>query len=288
MLLLVALLAAPLSVSTAEARVGGGFSFGSRGGRTFSAPAATTTAPRSAQPLQRSDTSFGAAPAGSGRRFGFGSGLFAGLLGAGLVGSLFGGGFFSGIAALIGLLFKIALFGGLIMLVLRLFRSRTTRPAMAGMAARGPAPRDPPLPGGAVPAGELAIGPADYAAFEAALVAIQEAHSREDLQALSRWATPEMVRHLGTDLDGNRRRGLRNDVSQVRLVRGDLSEAWREGGAAYATVAMRFSSVDVMVDRNSGAIASGDPVRAVEATELWTFRRSGAEGWRLSALQQAA
>ena len=42
-----------LAVSAADARVGGGFSSGSRGSRTFSVPPSTSTAPGSAQPFNR-------------------------------------------------------------------------------------------------------------------------------------------------------------------------------------------------------------------------------------------
>ena len=52
---------------------------------------------------------------------------------------------------------------------------------------------------------------------------------------------------------------------------------------------MRFSLIDVMVDRASGQIVSGDPNRPDEATELWTFVRpagSGPDAWKLSAIQQ--
>src|SRR5260370_20372379 len=102
----------------AQARVGGGFSGGSRGARTFSAPPATPTAP-SAAPIQRSITQPGnTAPIGqTGMRPGlFGGGLFggpaAGFLGAGLFGLLFGHGFFGGMAgfaSIICLLFQVVL-----------------------------------------------------------------------------------------------------------------------------------------------------------------------------------
>src|SRR5438067_11887664 len=96
----------------AQARVGGGYSGGSRGTRTFSAPPTTPTAP-SAAPIQRSITQPGtAAPVGQTRMrpglFGGGvfGGLAAGFLGAGLFGLLFGHGFFGGmggLASIIGL-----------------------------------------------------------------------------------------------------------------------------------------------------------------------------------------
>ena len=57
--------------------------------------------------------------------------------------------------------------------------------------------------------------------------------------------------------------------------------------AAYATAALRYSSIDVMVDRQSGAVLEGDADRPTETTELWTFVRHPNEGWKLSAIQEA-
>lgn len=299
-ILLVALvLLAPLGTSGADARVGGGFSFGSRGSRTFSMPSATATAPRPAFPMQRSETpSFGnPQPSFAPRpQFGFGSGLAAGLLGAGLFGLLTGNGFFGGLAGIgsfFGLLLQIGLVVLLVRWALSAFRARSGRPAFAGPMARQAAGGLGGLgsgfgsssPGrGTAPAAP--IGPSDFASFERLLSDIQYAYGREDAQALSRLATPEMQRFLAADIAANRDRGLRNELSDVRLLQGDLSEAWREGTADYATVAMRFEARDVMVNRTSGRIVEGDPARPVQATELWTFRRESGGAWQLSAIQQ--
>jgi predicted lipid-binding transport protein (Tim44 family) len=78
-------------------------------------------------------------------------------------------------------------------------------------------------------------------------------------------------------------------MSAIKLNKGDLAEAWREGGAEYATAAMQFQLIDTMVDRASGRIVSGDPNVPDQATELWTFVRgagSGPDAWLLSAIQQ--
>src|ERR1700716_4531053 len=89
-------LALPLMLanSSADARIGGGMSSGSRGARTFSAPPSTSTAPGTAQPFNRTFTQPGTpglgAPAGGGffNRPGMGmlGGLGAGFLGARLLG----------------------------------------------------------------------------------------------------------------------------------------------------------------------------------------------------------
>lgn len=301
-----ALVALSLTVPMAEARVGSGSSSGSRGMRTQSAPAPTATAPRGAQPMQRTETNAGpSAAAGSlagaaqPRRFGFGSGLMAGLLGAGVLGMLMGHGFLGGLSGLLSVLgfaLQVALFGGLIWLAIRFFRRRS-EPALAGAAgtsygrsalggdfgATGAGGSARPSPGAPVE-----ISPADYSAFERALTEIQAAYGREDLNAITYLATPEMVRYFGSDLEANRSRGLRNHVADAKLLQGDLAEAWREGTTEYATLAMRFSAIDAMVERSSGKPVSGDMNRAVEATELWTFRRDAGGRWTLSAIQQSA
>ena len=50
----------------------------------------------------------------------------------------------------------------------------------------------------------------------------------------------------------------------------------------------RFSLIDQIVERASGRLLEGDPIRPTEATELWTFRRVPGGPWLLSAIQQAS
>ena len=236
---------------------------------------------------------------GQPRRFGFGTGLAAGLLGAGVLGMLTGHGFFGGlggITSLLGLLLQIGLIVLAIRFAMNFFRNRGT--AFAGPAGGNGMGRSP-LGGlgggsgaasgrrGAGPQGTpLQLSPDDFTAFERQLSEIQYAYGREDMTALGRLVTPEMLRNLGSELEATRRRNLRNDLADVRLLQGDLSEAWREGSTDYATVAMRFSCRDTMVDRASGRVVEGDPSRSVEATELWTFQRDSGRPWRLAGVQQ--
>jgi predicted lipid-binding transport protein (Tim44 family) len=286
-----------LAVGDADARVGGGGSFGSRGTRTFSAPSATRTAPTTA-PIERSITQPSrpsTTPFGASRPF-FGGGLFGGLaagfLGAGLFGLLFGHGFFGGMggfASLLGLLLQIALIVFVAKLVFAWF-SRRNAPAYAGGPA-GPArnpfnPLNAAMFGANAPQGEpLTIGPSDYDAFERLLADIQDAYSNEDLNALRAHVTPEMLSYFSEQLSQNASRGLVNRVSNVRLLQGDLSEAWREGKAEYATVAMRFALTDSMIERSTGRVVDGGTPS--EVTEIWTFMRSRGGDWILSAIQQA-
>jgi predicted lipid-binding transport protein (Tim44 family) len=154
----------------------------------------------------------------------------------------------------------------------------------AGGFGSGAAPRGP------VRATPIKLAPEDFNAFERMLGEMQTAYSREDIGALRLMATPEMASGFDDEFEANRRKGVVNRVSEVKLLSGDLSEAWREGADEYATVAMRFALNDVMEDRATGKPAPGSPGRT-EATEVWTFRREageGPQGWKLSAIQQAA
>ena len=223
-------------------------------------------------------------------------GLAAGFLGAGLLGLLFGHGLFGGLggfASMFGLLLQLAL----IFFVARLiwgWYQRRHAPAYAGSGAsmlRGMVPgygAAQATTGGAAPAtvGTVAIGQPDYDAFERLLGEIQTAYGAEDLNTLRNRVTPEMLSYFAEDLAANAGRGVVNRVSDAKLLQGDLAESWREGDAEYATVAMRFSLIDQIVERASGRLLEGDPIRPTEATELWTFRRAPGGPWLLSAIQQ--
>ena len=302
MAVLAVTLALGMLASTADARVGGGFSAGSRGSRTFSAPPATNTAPSAAAPIQRSITQPSRPTVGAGASSPgfFGRGLFGGLaagfLGAGLFGLLFGHGLFGGLggfASVIGLILQI----GLVVLIGRFLWSMWARRQQPAVAS-GPSLRDAPGAGGsgmsgfgfgggsAAPVGgNIEVSPADFDVFERLLGEIQTAYSNEDLGAMRGRVTPEMLSYFSEQLSENASRGVVNQVSDVKLLQGDLSEAWREGNVEYATVAMRFGLVDRTIDRASGRLVDGSE-SPQEVTELWTFMRSGHGNWLLSAIQQ--
>jgi predicted lipid-binding transport protein (Tim44 family) len=322
------------ALGDAMAKPGGGGSFGSRGSRTHSAPPATSTAPSTAAPMQRTQTPQAAPSPGlnrpqaaqpAGGMFGKGmlGGFAAGLLGAGLIGMLMGNGFAGGLGSImsfLGLLLQVGLIFLIVKFAIGFFRNRSN-PAPAGAAAyRAPAPGPTPPSGGplgglggsvgglagglggmmggmtgggaAAPAQrKLALTPDDFNAFEKRLQEVQNAFGREDRATLMTLMTPEMTGYLVEELDNNARDGVVNRISEPKLLQGDLSEAWAEPDAEYATVAMRFSLIDAMVERASGRTVAGSLTDAVETVELWTFRRrpGGAPGdWMLSAIQQVS
>ena len=292
LLLAAAPMAAPVVAITmptaAQARPGLGGSFGSRGSHTYSAPPLTRTDPGGASPFDRSLTprpgagQYGGSAYGGGfgaRSHPFAAGFGGALLGVGLGRMLFGGGYggFGGGGGFIGLLIELGILFFLGRWLWRRFGSgrMMSRPQALGMAGASPGMNT-----------SLPISPADYGQFEQALRDVQQAWSMQDLRSLSRFATPEMVSTFSEQMSDLASRNLRNVVSGVRMEQGDLSEAWSEGGREYATVAMRYSMIDVTTDL-TGRVVDGSPNERQLVTELWTFVRARGGGWLLSAIQQA-
>ncbi len=299
--LLVALVSglALVSVDFAEARAGKGGSFGSRGTRTYTAPPATSTAPKAA-PVERSMTPRTATaptqsmqPAAQASRFGGMRGLLMGGLFALALGSIFG---FGTLASVLGFVLQFALIAGLVYLAVAFFRKRS-QPAMAQApsgSVRGSASAQAPVAGfgtRSVAPAPYSVSSADLDEFERLLGTTQTAFSREDTDTLGRITTPEMFSNFSRELTDNARNGVRNEIRDVKLLQGDVSEAWREPGTTYATVAMRYSLIDAMIERGGTRVVEGDLSKPKEAVEFWTFRkddRASQDGWQLSAIQQAA
>jgi predicted lipid-binding transport protein (Tim44 family) len=285
-----------LVTADVQARPLGGFSAGSRGMRTYSAPPTTATAPTAA-PIQRSMTQPSIGQTTPSRGLFTGRGLFGGLaggfLGAGLLGMLFGYGFFGGMAgfaSIIGLLLQVALVVIIARLIVAWWRRRNMT-AVPSYAAAYPTTghsfaglREMSNSASAIAGEPLTIAKSDYDAFERLLGDIQSAFSTEDLPALRRMITPEMLSYFSEQLADNASRGLINRVTDVKLLHGDLAEAWREGRTDYATVAMKYALKDCMVERAGGRTVEGGD--RTEVTELWTFLRARGGNWLLSAIQQ--
>lgn len=290
------------AIDTAEARSGG--SFGSRGMRTYQTVPSTSTIPGMTAPVQRSSTIAGANTGSSIGRGLFGGGLGGWLLGglmfSGLFGLMFGGGF-GGIGGVFSLLIQLVI----VFFVVRwLFRRFAGRPAAASYGGSGygnngysysAQPGYQPSPGYGGPSAssprthgrdEIGIGRGDLDVFEQRLSQLQDAYSREDVAALRRIATPEVVGYLNEELTQSASQGLRNEVYDVKLLSGDVAEAWREGDREYATVALRYESRDIMRERSTGRIVSGDEGLTTKS-EVWTFVRQRGGEWLLSAIQGA-
>ncbi|WP_068315306.1 TIM44-like domain-containing protein [Polycladidibacter hongkongensis] len=329
-------------VTTDFAEAKRGFSFGSRGTRTFSAPKTTKTAPKTA-PVQRTMTpktqqapkagNAAAAGAAQQKRGLFGGGFMGSMLGGlalgGLIGMMMGNGI-GGAAGIFGLLIQGALIFFGVKLLMGFLRSRNQPQAAAGGAGQAnmrQAGPDGGMPGamgdmfsrmqagsgsvpntgatgvGAAPMGEgyaaapepaistpaddeLGLGADDFDAFEAMLTKVWTAYGKEDYAAIRELTTPEIMGYFAEELGQAASKGLVNEVREIKLLQGDLAESWREGSDEYATVAMRYSSIDVMRERANNKVVEGDADVPEERTELWTFIRQTGQPWKLSAIQQ--
>lgn len=263
---------------------------------------------------QNQTTPNAATPQRQGGLFGgMAGGLMGGLLMGGLFGMMMGGGF-GGMAGFLGMLLQVALIGGAIMLAMRFFANRRQQPAYAGNNTANRSSAGGPVPGsrqqggaalnipkmGSMAGGaaaqqaateskgdEIGVTSQDLDTFQRILGELQTAYAAEDYSTLRTLSTPEAMSYLAEELSDNATSGVRNDVRNVTLLQGDVAEAWREEDREYATVAMLYSAIDVMRDRNTGKLISGDENAETETTELWTFvRRNGGE-WQVSAIQSA-
>ena len=310
--LTVSMLGGPLA-HHADARPGQGSSMGSRGSRTWSAPPTTNTTPYGAAPMDRSIAPRTPAPGyngyanqnnygapfnrgmGTASRHPFLTGLAGGMLGAGLFGLLSGHGFMGGVHGLFsffGLMIQIGLVVMVVMWLVRRFsgnnssRSGGSSAFNLNPAASGPAPAGAPAGVTGNTSGSLAITSADYQAFQQTLLDIQTAWNQQNIPALQQMATPEMVSYFNQQLAALASQGARNVVSDVHFIQGDLAESWQEAGMDYATVAMRYSLIDLTTNA-TGQVIEGSSTEAVTVTELWTFIRPSRGGrWLLSAIQQ--
>ncbi|WP_395494962.1 Tim44 domain-containing protein [Acetobacter sp. KSO5] len=309
--LTISMLGGPLA-QHADARPGQGSSMGSRGSRTWSAPPSTNTTPYGAAPMDRSITPRSPAPGyngypgqsnygapfnrgmGTASRHPFLTGFAGGMLGAGLFGLLSGHGFMGGVHGLfsfIGLMIQIGLIVMVVMWLVRRFSGNgSSRGGNSGFplnqGGSGPAPSTTPAGFPASGSSSLAITSADYQAFQQTLLDIQTAWNQQNIPALQQMATPEMVSYFNQQLATLASQGARNVVSDVHFIQGDLAESWQEAGMDYATVAMRYSLIDLTTNA-TGQVIEGSSTEPVTVTELWTFTRPSRGGrWLLSAIQQ--
>lgn len=283
-------------------------------------PSSPTSQPMYNPGAVRSPAAAAAAPAamaqpGFFQRNPFLGGIMGGLVGAGIGSMLFGhspamaaASTAAPGASMLGMLLQIALIGGLGFLAYRLFKGRAQAPAPQAPGADGQgaslerghlddrphdAYDDPrPLPnalGRALPRAEkeFEVGAADQQEFTRIIDAVQKAWSDGNPVALRKVVTPEVAGWIGEDLARDQSKGLRNVVEDVTLLKGDVTESWRDGELEFATALITFTARDYMVRLSDNQVVEGDPRTPQEATEAWTFVRTGANGqWLLSAIEQ--
>lgn len=313
--LLVVLLALSLSAE-AWARAGKSGSLGSRGSRTYDRPIERSIAPTpqpsaqpgTSQPMYNPNAVRPAAPVagaaapamaqqpGFFQRNPIMGGIMGGLIGAGIGSMLFGSNSAMAaasdaapMASMFGTLLQIALIGGLAYMAMRLFR-RKAQPA-GGVSSAPAYQREAMDNTGSHAAAqrvakEFEVSDDDQAQFGRIIEGVQKAWSEGNPVALRQLVTPEVAGWIGEDLARDQANGVRNVVEDVTLLKGEVSETWRENGMDYATAIITFSARDYMVRLSDNSVVEGDPRHPMEATEAWTFIRGSGGTWVLSAIEQ--
>ena len=290
------------------ARVGGGFSSGSRGSRSYSSPSRPSpgpsqsvgapTTPPSQQPIQQP---------GGGLFRGMMGGLAGGFLGSMLFRSLGWGGQGDGAeGGGIGFM-EIALIAVLLFLLYRFIKRRreaaTAQSYYQGTPEAMGSTGQPSYGSGydAAPAGtDTASGLRyikqmdpyfDEQKFQDlcmdSFFKIQGAWSVRDMSSVRSLLTKDMYSTIQGDADKLKAEKKLNKLDNIAVRSVDITEAWQEQGQDYVTVRFYANLLDYVVDDNSGQVVSGSKTDPVKFEEYWTFTRSvGNNAWQLSAITQ--
>ena len=288
------------------ARVGGGrSSSGSRGSRTYSAPASpsspspsrsvTSPAPTSPAPQPMQQPSMWRSIAG---------GVMGGLIGGMLFRSLgFAGDGTSGGG--IGLM-DIVLIGAILYFIYRFMRKRREQEAPAGAYTQGGSAGTatpgytPPMGGPAAENSDVERGISHVRQMDAGFdekdftdacmdvfFRVQGAWANRDMTTVRDVLTDEMHGILSEDARKLKAERKINRLDNIAVRSVDITEAWQESGQDYITVKFYANLLDYTIDESTREVLSGSRTEPVKFEEYWTFTRPvGKNAWKLSAIQQ--
>ena len=245
----------------------------------------------------------------------------AGFAIGGLIGSMLFGGMHGGLGGFGGIGFmEILLIGGAVVLLIMYLRRRSqtqsAEPAYAGAGAStsaygayGAAPASTATGAGGTAVMEMPAQNVDRddmerglahirqmdPSFDPAIFAerarsefanVQSALATRDMAVLSDRLAPELLASLQKQCEDLKQAGRTNYVQKIDLERSDVSEAWQENGADFATVYVVGTLVDYTVDDRTGAVVDGSKTEPQKIEEYWTFTRPvGPNRWKVSAIQ---
>jgi len=295
----------------AHARAGGGRSMGSRGSRSYMAPAAPPSqmspnrqyAPSPSAPLGTPYQAPRPSPMGGFGRS-FLGGLAGGMLGGMLFRSLGFGGGVGGGGGGIGL-FDILLLAGIGYLIYR-FVKKNREAASGGYRepaqvinmndyqnqnqSQGYAPQRNELEDGLSYVRQM--DPSfDERRFNDNVMdiffKIQGAWMNRDLSGVSGLLTDEMRGLMQGDIDQLRREKKINRLENIAVRSVEISEVWQESGRDYITAMIYANLLDYTTDDTTGAVVAGSKTEPVKFEEYWTFVRPvGNNPWQLGAINQ--
>ena len=135
------------------------------------------------------------------------------------------------------------------------------------------------------------VGAVDQDKFKEILGDVQAAWSKQDLDALKRLTTPEVLHYFSTALSENVSREVENHVEDLRVLNIEVKESWTEEATDYATALLRWTAQDYTMSLSkqrgeAGYVVEGNDQTPTEVSEAWTFMRYRGGKWLLSAIQQ--
>jgi predicted lipid-binding transport protein (Tim44 family) len=205
----------------------------------------------------------------------------------------------TGLGSIFMLLLLMLLGGAVLYYFMKVRRGPSATPAYAGLTRNAVA--DPVIGKGSVQsgwAGEMAqpqiaspVSAADQDKFKQILGDVQAAWSKQDLDALKRLTTPEMLHYFSTALSENVSREVENHIEDLRVLSIEINESWTEEATDYVTALLRWTARDYTVSLSkqrgeAGYVVEGNEQTPTEVSEAWTFLRYRGGKWLLSAIQQ--
>ena len=313
-LLLILLFA--LTSTLAEARIGGGRSFGSRGSRGFSRPSYSrgqsfsrpTTNPGNATGYSNNQpySPPPAQPAYQRPSFlrSLGTGIAGGFLGSMLFRSLGGGG---GIYAHgdgmngpmggsmggggIGFL-EILIIGAIAFFAIRYFSNRKTATFSTPQSPLQGSPYQTETPQAFTNYGanssDSPTAQLDPETASDLFFKIQAAWGSRDLTPVSYLIDEDAKKYLDQEIDNLKNRRQLNKLENIAVRNVDVVEEWKDDRKNYSTVRFVANVLDYTISEDTQQIVEGSKTSPVKFEEYWTFaKEDGNSNWKLSGIQQA-
>jgi predicted lipid-binding transport protein (Tim44 family) len=293
----------------AHARAGGSRSTGSRGSRSYSAPARP---PSQAIPPRQSVAPAPGPIAQPQQSGGFMRNMAGGLLG-GIAGGMLGGMLFRSLGMAgggmgggggIGM-FEILLLAGIGYLIYRFIKSKraansSTSYAQDGYQGGTVTPISNEYSANQIAAGDVNTGLGYIRQMDASFdeqrfndlvmdnfFKIQGSWMNRDLTPVLGLLTDEMKQVFQQDLNRLILDKQVNRLENIAVRNVEAVEAWQESGQDYITALIYANLLDYTTDDASGAVVSGSKTEPVKFEEYWTFTRPvGNNPWKLSAINQ--
>lgn len=283
-------------VQDADARAGGGRSFGSSGSRSFTAPSRSYSDTSTGAPSQQTSQS-PVQPAGGGFLRSMGGGILGGLLGGMIFSSLGFGGAGDGFGGSGIGLFEIILLGGIAYLIFsRAIRKRRD----AGLSFQAQQSQQgtyqdhggyPALADNGLDQLRRTDPSFDENRFRETVMDIffkvQGCWTNRNLSAGNSLLTDEMKGIFQEDIDKLIKEKKSNRLENIAVRKVEIVEAWQESGLDYVKALLTANLLDYTIDDTTGDVVAGSKTDPVKFEEWWAFTRTiGNNSWKLTAISQ--